>query len=123
MRLPVGTRSLAELPPGFEPQTMGSRSQIVSKITLLGAEWISVENRTLGVIRDELHVVELELPAGPIDHLTLTLHGEDAVDAARAVLDVLDAAAVDLDTDAVVDLGAPASRRQARQTFDLACTA
>jgi hypothetical protein len=37
------------------------------------------------------------------------------------VLDVLDASAVDLDNDLVVDLGAPASRRQAQQGLDFAC--
>lgn len=123
MRLPEGTRSLAQLPTGFEPLSLGSRGRLVSTLTALGAEWIVVEHRTLGVIREDHFVLEIELPSGPLDHVTLTLHGEDAIDAARAVVDALDACAVDLDTDVVVDLGAPASRRQARRSLELACTA
>jgi hypothetical protein len=121
MRLPEGTRSLTALSSRFEPLVLGTSSQIVSKLTVLGVEWISVEYRTLGVVRNDLFVLEIELPVGPVDHLVLTLHGEDAVDAARGVLDVLDASAVDLDTDLVVDLGAPQSRRQAKQSLDFAC--
>ena len=121
MRLPEGTRSLTALSSRFEPQVLGTSAQIVHRLSTLGVEWISVEHRTLGVVRNDLFVLEIELPVGPVDHVVLTLHGEHAVDAARGVLDVLDASAVDLDTDLVVDLGAPASRRQAKQSLDFAC--
>lgn len=95
----------------------------MSKLTVMGVEWISVEDRPLGVVRRDDFVLEIELPLGSIDHVVLTLHGSAAADAARTVVEVLDASAIDLDTDLVVDLDAPASRRQAQLSLDVACSA
>ncbi len=121
MRLPEGTRSLTALSSRFEPPVLGTQRQIVSTLANVGVEWISLENRTFGAIRNDAFVLEVELPVGPIDHLVLTLHGEEAVSAASTVLDVLDAAAVDLETDLVIDVGAPSSRRMAQRALDELC--
>lgn len=123
MRLPEGTTSLVALPSGFEPEVMGTRSRIVEVLTNLGVEWVSLDGRPLGVMRSDAFVLELELPVGPVDHVVLCLHGEGALDAARTVLDTLDATAVDLDTDRVIDVSAPDSRRHAKRTLDAACFA
>lgn len=123
MRLPEGTASLTALPSRFEPQVLGTQRKVVETLANLGVEWVSLENRPLGVMRSEGYVLEIELPVGPVDHLVLCLHGEDALDAVRSILETLDATAVDLDTDRVVDVSAPDSRRWAKRTLDAACLA
>lgn len=123
MRLPEGTASLTALPSRFEPQVLGTQRKVVEILGNLGVEWVSLENRPLGVLRSEGYVLEIELPVGPVDHVVLSLHGAAAVDAARAILETLDATAVDLDTDLVVDVSAPGSRRHAQRTLDVACLA
>lgn len=123
MRLPEGTRSLTALSSRYEPEVMGTQRHVVGLLTTLGVEWVPGQHRVNGVLRTDAYVLEIELPVGPVDHIVLTLHGEEAVDAARSVLELLDASAVDLETDLVIDVAGPASRRHAQRILDSSCSA
>lgn len=123
MRLPDGTQSLTDLSSRFEPEILGSRREIKQLLEKIGVEWVGFDPRAVGLLRSPAFVLEIELPVGPLDHVVLALHGEQAAEAAAKVVEVLGASAIDMETDQVVEADAPSSRRQAALALDLACTA
>jgi voltage-gated potassium channel Kch len=109
VRLPGSLRALGELPPEWAPPALGDPTDVAGRIASVSHEVrLDGDGERLVVLRCDDFVIEAELGGvAAIDRVLLRVLGSDAaLPLVGALARALDTAAVDCETDAVLDTDA-----------------
>jgi len=111
LKLPDALGSLADLPADYVPATLGEAEHVAKRITEAASGKdldVDSDGARLVVMRNEDFVIEAELGGtGQVDRVLLRVLGsEAALPLVGELARTLEAAAIDCETDAVLDIDA-----------------